>query len=108
MRAVRRAPIEPDMPVPHVLIVAPPQPGTAAGAMTEKFAGARERAAGIATAYAAIASEMSCAFFDAGQVITPSATDGVHLDADQHGILGRKLIAPVEELLHRRAAASSH
>ena len=40
-------------------------------------------------AFAAIAAEMSCAFFDAGRVISVSNVDGVHLDADQHEILGR-------------------
>ena len=50
-------------------------------------------------AYAAIAAEMSCAFFDAGRVISVSNVDGVHLDADQHEILGRQLVDPVRKLL---------
>ena len=42
---------------------------------------------------------MNCAFFDAGRIISPSAIDGVHLDADQHPILGHALVAPVRALL---------
>ena len=42
VRAIRRAPIEPDMPVPTILIVAPPLSETPAGTMADKFAGARE------------------------------------------------------------------
>jgi lysophospholipase L1-like esterase len=99
VRAVRRAPIEPDMPVPPILIVAPPRAGTPAGTMTEKFAHARERGEGLSEAYAAIAEELTCAFFDAGRVIAASPIDGVHLDADQHDILGRELVEPVRKLL---------
>ena len=99
VRAIRRAPIEPDMLVPQVLIIAPPPTGTPAGTMAEKFADARGRSAGVSPAYAAIAAEMSCPFVDAGRVISVSKVDGVHLDADQHEILGRRLIDPVRKLL---------
>lgn len=99
VRAIRRAPIEPDMAVPKILIVAPPRAGTPAGTMTEKFGDARERAEGLSAAFASIAAEMSCAFFDAGRIITASAIDGVHLDADQHDILGTQLVDPVRNLL---------
>jgi lysophospholipase L1-like esterase len=99
VRAIRRAPIEPDMPVPPILIVAPPPAGSATDTMADKFAGARERAEGLAKAYSAIAAEMGCAFFDAGRVISASPVDGVHLDSDQHDILGRQLLDPVRKLL---------
>ena len=99
VRAIRRAPIEPDMPVPAILIVSPPIAGTAVGTMADKFAGARERGRGLGAAYEAVAAEMSCAFFDAGAIIGPSHVDGVHLDADQHPILGNALVAPVRMLL---------
>jgi lysophospholipase L1-like esterase len=99
VRAVRRAPIEPDMPVPTILIVAPPRAETPAGTMAEKFASARERSEGLSSAYASVAAELGCAFFDAGHIITASRVDGVHLDADQHDILGRHLADPVGKLL---------
>ncbi len=99
VRAIRRAPIEPDMPVPSILIIAPPSAATAVGTMAEKFVDAREKSAGASSAYAAIAAELSCAFFDAGRVISVSNVDGVHLDADQHEILGREIVDPVRKLL---------
>jgi len=99
VRAIRRAPIEPDMPVPPILVVAPPRAATAAGTMAEKFANAREKAEGLSATYASIAAEMSCAFFDADRIITASTIDGVHLDADQHAILGRHIVEPVRRLL---------
>lgn len=99
VRAIRRAPIEPDMPVPRVLVVAPPRAGEASGTMTDKFANAREKSKGLADAFASIAAELLCPFFDADRVAKTSAVDGVHLDADQHVILGRALVQPVRELL---------
>jgi lysophospholipase L1-like esterase len=99
VRAIRRAPIEPDMPVPTILIVAPPLSETPAGAMADKFAGAREKAHGLGAAYENVAAELSCAFFDTGGLLTASKADGVHLDADQHEILGRALVDPVRTLL---------
>jgi lysophospholipase L1-like esterase len=101
VRAIRRAPIEPGMPVPDVLVVAPPPIRTPAGEMAQKFAGGGARCAGVAEAFRAVAGELSCAFFDAGQVIHVSEVDGVHLDADQHGILGSALAPPVAALLAR-------
>jgi lysophospholipase L1-like esterase len=99
VRAIRRAPIEPDMPVPPILIVAPPRSGTATGLMSDKFAGARQQSAGLGDAFAAVAAEMRCAFVDAGSIIKPSSIDGVHLDADQHEVLARHLLEPVKQLL---------
>src|SRR5580692_5352674 len=55
VNAMRRAPIEPGMPVPHILIVAPPPTSTARGTMVEKFAGADARGRGMAEAYRAVA-----------------------------------------------------
>jgi lysophospholipase L1-like esterase len=99
VRAIRRAPIEPDMVVPPILIVAPPPARTPAGTMAEKFAGAREKSDGLGVAYAAIAAELNCLFYDAARVIAASTIDGVHLDADQHETLGRHLVEPVKKLL---------
>jgi lysophospholipase L1-like esterase len=99
VRAIRRAPIEPDMPVAPILVVAPPRTATPAGAVADKFAGARDRSEGLDAAFAAVAAELSCAFFDAGRIVTVSPVDGVHLDADQHDVLGRALVEPVRKLL---------
>jgi len=101
VRAIRRAPIEPGMPCPAIMIVSPPPPGSAAGAMKEKFDGARERAEGLSNAYREVATELNCHFFDAGAVTSVSRVDGVHLDADQHQMLGRELAVPVGTLLRK-------
>jgi lysophospholipase L1-like esterase len=106
VRAIRTAPIEPGMPVPEILIVAPPPARTAKGAMAPKFEGADVKSKGLAEALAEVATELGCPFFDAGRVVTTSAIDGVHLDADQHLVLAHELAKAVAVLLDRVAAAA--
>lgn len=97
--AIRRAPIEPGMPVPFILVVAPPVLREAKGTLAPKFEGADRRADGLAAALASVADEMDCSFFDAGSVTAVSRVDGVHLDADQHLALGKALADKVAALL---------
>ena len=99
VEAVRRAPLEPGMPVPKILIVAPPPIEEPKGLIAAKFEGASEKSTSLATAYKIVARDRHCEFFDAGQVTRLSTVDGVHLDADQHGTLGRALSAVVKDLL---------
>ena len=96
--AVRQAPIEPGMPVPPILLIAPPPIVNPRGPLAAKFTGAADKSAGLADAYRGVASELGCHFFDAGSVTPASAVDGIHLDADQHERLGRALAAFVAEL----------
>ena len=91
VRAIRTAPIEPGMPVPEILVVAPPPIAEPKGPIAPKFAGGAAKCAGVAPAFAQVAAEEGCAFFDAATVTTTSPHDGVHLDASQHATLGRAL-----------------
>jgi lysophospholipase L1-like esterase len=88
VEAIRSAPIEPGMPVPPVLIVAPPPFGEPQGPIAAKFAGAAAKSVGLAAELRAVADRLDCAYFDAGSVTPASRVDGVHLDADQHRTLG--------------------
>ena len=96
---IRRAPIEPGMPVPPVLIVCPPPIRFPKGPTAEKFIGAEQRCGGLADAYREVSANLRCHFFDAGSVGVSSQTDGIHLDADQHLVLGRALAEVVVPLL---------
>src|SRR5215467_13118161 len=53
---IRKAPIEPGMPVPPILVVSPPLLQTAKGTMAEKFKGGAERCTGLAEAYRQMAA----------------------------------------------------
>jgi len=98
--SIRRAPIEPGMPVPPILLVAPPQIQKAKGSMALKFQGAETKSVGLTSAIRAVAQELECHFFDAGSVTTTSRVDGVHLDEDQHLALGKALAVEIKTIIH--------
>lgn len=104
VQAIRSAPIEPGMPVPPVLVVAPPPITEPHGAIAPKFAGGEHKCEGLAEALNTVCGELGCHFFDAGTVIHASPTDGVHLDADQHELLGQALAEVAGPLLKRTVA----
>lgn len=97
--AIRQAPIEPGMPVPQILVVAPPPIGIPRGPIAPKFEGGEAKCIGLAAAYKQVCLEHDCAFLDAGMVTSSSHVDGVHLDADQHAKLGLAIAKAVEIIL---------
>lgn len=97
--AIRQAPIEPSMPVPQILVVAPPPIRTPQGPIAPKFEGGEIKCVGLAEAYKQVCSESDCDFFDAGQIVSSSNVDGVHLDADQHHKLGLAVAKIVKTIL---------
>jgi lysophospholipase L1-like esterase len=101
--AIRSAPIEPGMPVPEILVVAPPALQTPKGPIAPKFEGGESKCVGLAAAYRKVCEEADCHFFDAGSVTTSSKVDGVHLDLEQHLVLGKALADVVRPLLAKEA-----
>jgi len=99
VREIRHAPIEPGMPQPPVLVIAPPALQTPKGPIAPKFAGGEHKCAGLATVYQQVCQDLDCHFFDAGSITPASAVDGVHLDAPQHRLLGLALAQRVAALL---------
>ena len=102
---IRKAPIEPGMPVPPILIVCPPQIRSPRGSIAPKFSGAEHRSGGLADAYNQVSSNLGCHFFNAETTTSTSRVDGVHLDPDQHLKLGNALAEIVQPIL---TAWSSH
>ena len=100
---IRKAPIEPGMPVPAILVVCPPPISTPQGALAEKFSGAEVRCVGLAEAYRAVCTDLGCHFFDAGKATASSRVDGIHLDADQHLALGKAITDAVAGILTSQA-----
>lgn len=99
--AIRGAPIEPGMPVPPILVVAPPPIRTPKGPIAPKFEGGEHKCVGLAAAFEKVCRDMDCHFFDAATVTPSSNVDGIHLDADQHLALGRALAPVVAPILAR-------
>lgn len=91
IRTIRSAPIEPGMPMPPILVVAPPVIKHPCGTMQDKFKGAAEKSQGLVAALQKVCIEEACAFFDANQVVSCSPLDGIHLDASAHLQLGEAL-----------------
>lgn len=99
VRCIRQAPVEPGMPIPPVLVVVPPPMGLPKGPIAPKFVGAAEKSAGLASAYRKVCAMLNCAYFDAGTVTASSRVDGIHLDLDQHALLGGALAAPAARII---------
>ncbi|WP_428622716.1 SGNH/GDSL hydrolase family protein [Sedimenticola sp.] len=95
IQIIRQAPIEPDMPIPEILLIAPPVITHPQGQIAGKFSGAEQRCIGLSEALRQVAQEQATRFFDANQVIHASPVDGIHLDAPAHRLLGEALAEEV-------------
>jgi len=104
--AIRTAPIEPGMPVPPILVIAPPPIRIPKGPIAAKFMGGENKCLGLAEAYKKVCQELECFFFDSNSIITSSDIDGVHLDATQHLVLGKALAKVVASLLPNNLSSS--
>lgn len=99
IQTVRSAPIEPGMPVPPILVIAPPPITHPRGPIAPKFLGGEAKCQGLAAEYREVSREQGCTFFDAGRVVTASKVDGVHLDREAHETLGKALSPLVANLI---------
>lgn len=89
--AIRQAPIEPGMPKPPILLIVPPPIQTPKGPIAGKFEGGNIKCQGLAAEYEIVANDLDCSFFDSSSVTASSEVDGVHLDKQQHHILGKAI-----------------
>lgn len=88
VQIIRQAPVEPGMPIPDIMVIAPPTILKPKGVIASKFEGADQRCVGFASELEAVAREQSVLFFDSNNVIEASKVDGIHLDENQHKELG--------------------
>lgn len=98
IQIIRQAPIEPGMPTPEIMVIAPPPIIEPKGVMAKKFAGSEKRCIGLATELEDLAKEHSVHFFNAGSVTEASVVDGIHLDENQHHTLGKAIANAVSEI----------
>jgi lysophospholipase L1-like esterase len=99
VQEIRKAPTEPGMPDPEILIICPPKIGTPRGPIAPKFREACERSQGLPDAFKDVAASLNCHYFDANTVTGSSKVDGVHLDPDQHLTLGKAIAQAVRPIL---------
>jgi len=85
---------------PKVLLVAPTPLGPIEnGVFSEMFKGSVEKSKALAPYYKAIANTFGVPYFDAGSVVHASNEDGLHLQADQHNLLGIALAKEIKRIL---------
>jgi len=99
IQIIHQAPIEPGMPVPEILVIAPPIITEPKGAIANKFRGAEKRCVGLAQELEIIAKDNGVSFFDSNSVIQSSKIDGIHLDDDQHSLLGKAVASVCLKLI---------
>ncbi len=97
IQIIRQAPIEPGMPIPEIMIIAPPPIIKPKGVIAYKFEGSEKRCIGLAAELENVAKEHSVHFFNAGSVTEASLVDGIHLDENQHQTLGKAIAYVVSE-----------
>lgn len=73
---------------PKILVIAPAIIGEV-GFMAGLFRGGAEKSKQLGACYAAVASRLGVDLLDAAPLIRSDPTDGIHLDRDQHVVLGR-------------------
>ncbi|VAW72027.1 Arylesterase [hydrothermal vent metagenome] len=89
IQIIRQAPIEPSMPIPEIMVIAPPTITEPKGVIANKFKGAEKRCIGLAAELKNTAKEHSVLYFNAGNSTDASIVDGIHLDENQHQLLGK-------------------
>jgi lysophospholipase L1-like esterase len=89
--------VGPDGGPPKILLVAPPPLAKLTG-LAEMFDGGAEKSVLLGARYREVAVRDRVAFLDAGAVIRCSDLDGIHYEADQHGLLGRAVAAAARPL----------
>ena len=97
VQIIRQAPVESGMPTPEIMIVAPPEIVDPKGVIANKFLGANKRCVGISIELEKIAKEQSTLFFDTASVTAASVVDGIHLDENQHSLLGEAIAGIISE-----------
>lgn len=100
INTIRTAPIEPGMPDPQIMVVAPPRIIKPMGPIANKFFGAEQRSVGFVQELEAVAREHSVLYFDTNSVTSASEVDGIHLDEPQHLILGKTIAHEVKQAIY--------
>jgi lysophospholipase L1-like esterase len=85
---------------PRVILVGPPPLGPAVkDSFRLMFGGNEEKSKHLGFYYKIAAEACGVEYFDAGAVVKSSAIDGLHLDSDQHSLLGKAIAKVVRKLI---------
>ena len=98
VETVQKSATGPDGGAPGVLLLAPPPVGEL-GDSAEMFAGALEKSRGFSKHYARVADKYGCGLLDLAGIVSVSAIDGVHFEAEEHEKMGHEVGTRAKELL---------
>ncbi|MDR3321623.1 MAG: GDSL-type esterase/lipase family protein [Synergistaceae bacterium] len=85
---------------PKVVLVGPPPLGPVSGGIFGMmFGGGEEKSKQLGACYKDVAEANGVIYFDAGAVVKSSLKDGLHLDADQHTLLGSAMADAVKKAI---------
>ncbi len=87
-----------DGSVPEILILAPPPLGKLTE-YAETFTGGVEKSKKLAKHYKMVAQQYGCEFFDTAAIIQTSKIDGLHVDPEEHRVLGEQVAELVKKIL---------
>ena len=83
-----------------ILVIAPPALGDLSSSIFgEMFRGNEEKSERMGACIEAVAASRGVEFLDAGKFIKSSDKDGLHLEADQHKILGEVVAEKIKDIL---------
>src|SRR5260221_13151548 len=97
---VQRSLAGPDDKSPQVLLICPP-PVKVLTALAGLFEGAIAKSPELASHYAWQVGRSGCEFLDAGEIVSLSPLDGIHLDEEAHRILGAKVAEITRTILSK-------
>lgn len=84
---------------PKVLFICPPPLGPVEdGVFADMFKGNYEKSTQLSKHFKAVAEARNVPFLDAGTIVKSSNEDGLHLQADQHKLLGEAVAQKVKEM----------
>ena len=98
VRTIRTSGFGPHGQSPQVVLISPPLIGRI-GQFETKFADAYVKSRLLAAEFRNAAKTESCAFLDAGEYVSGSDVDGVHLDRESHSILGKAVATVVSQTM---------
>jgi lysophospholipase L1-like esterase len=85
---------------PKVLFIAPPLVGPLSETVyADMYAGAEEKSRLFGREYRQIATIYQCAYLNAGEIVSTSRVDGIHLEASEHIKLGHAVAEALRLLL---------
>ena len=87
---------------PKILLVCPPRlgPNISRGPLGPIFVNSEEKSKYLDPFYRAVAERFHVEYLNADELIHSSERDGLHLEADQHEILGKAMAAKIKEILN--------